>query len=81
MQDARGLDVTSDDADAVAATDDFAARVLRLDRGVEAILPAAERWPDTPIVQLYAVRPRSGSTARPATLWRTPPRGCTLSKH
>jgi tetratricopeptide (TPR) repeat protein len=54
MQDARGLDVTSDDADAVAATDDFAARLLRLDRGVEAILPAAERWPDAPIVQLYA---------------------------
>jgi len=54
MKDARGLDVTSDDATAVAAADDFAARLLRLDQGVEAILDAAKRWPDTPIVQLYA---------------------------
>ena len=54
MKDARGLDVTTDDATAVAAADDFAARLLRLDQGVEAILDAAQRWPDTPIVQLYA---------------------------
>jgi tetratricopeptide (TPR) repeat protein len=54
MKDARGLDVTTDDATAVAAADDFAARLLRLDQGVEAILEAAKRWPDTPIVQLYA---------------------------
>ncbi len=54
MKDARGLDVTSNDAAAVAAADDFAARLLRLDQGVEAILDAAKRWPDTPIVQLYA---------------------------
>jgi len=54
MKDARGLDVTTDDATAVAAADDFAARLLRLDQGVEAILDAAKRWPDTPIVQLYA---------------------------
>ncbi len=54
MKDARGLDVTTDDAAAVAAADDFAARLLRLDQGVEAILDAAKRWPDTPIVQLYA---------------------------
>jgi tetratricopeptide (TPR) repeat protein len=54
MQDARGLDVTSDDTGAVAAANDFAARLLRLDRGVEAILPAAERWPQVPIIQLYA---------------------------
>src|SRR5262249_32748441 len=54
MKDARGLDVTADDAAAVAAADDFAARLLRLDQGVEAILDAAKRWPDTPIVQLYA---------------------------
>ena len=54
MKDARGLDVTPDDATAVAAADDFAARLLRLDQGVEAILDAAKRWPDTAIVQLYA---------------------------
>ena len=54
MKDARGLDVTSNDTAAVAAADDFAARLLRLDQGVEAILDAAKRWPDTPIVQLYA---------------------------
>jgi tetratricopeptide (TPR) repeat protein len=54
MKDARGLDVSTDDATAVAAADDFAARLLRLDQGVEAILDAAKRWPDTPIVQLYA---------------------------
>src|SRR5215831_5115514 len=54
MKNARGLDVTGNDAAAVAAADDFAARLLRLDQGVEAILDAAKRWPDTPIVQLYA---------------------------
>jgi tetratricopeptide (TPR) repeat protein len=54
MKDARGLEVTSDDAAAVAAEDDFAARLLRLDQGAEAILDASTRWPDTPIIQLYA---------------------------
>jgi len=54
MKDARGLDVTTNDAAALAAADDFAARLLRLDQGVEAILDAAKRWPETPIVQLYA---------------------------
>src|SRR5215813_5617736 len=54
MKDARGLDVTSRDPAAVAAADDFAARLLRLDRGVENILDAAKRWPETPIIRLYA---------------------------
>jgi hypothetical protein len=54
MKDARGLEVTAADAAAVAAADDFAARLLRLDQGVEAILDAVAHWPDTPIVQLYA---------------------------
>src|SRR5215831_12750584 len=54
MKDARGLDVTGDDLAVVAAADDFAARLLGLDQGAEAILDAAKRWPDTPIVQLYA---------------------------
>jgi hypothetical protein len=43
MKDARGLDVTADHADAVAAADDFAARLLRLDQGVEAVLDAVKR--------------------------------------
>ena len=54
MKDSRGLDVTTHEPAAVAAADDFAARLLRLDRGVEAILDAAKRWPETPIIQLYA---------------------------
>jgi tetratricopeptide (TPR) repeat protein len=54
MKDARGLDVTTSDPAAIAAADDFAARLLRLDQGVEGILEAAKLWPDTPIVQLYA---------------------------
>ena len=54
MKDARGLDVSANDPAAVAAADDFAARLLRLDQGVEGILEAAKRWPDTPIIQLYA---------------------------
>ena len=54
MKATRGLDVTADNAAAVAAADDFAARLLRLDQGVEAILDAVKRWPATPIVRLYA---------------------------
>ena len=54
MKDARGLDVTSGDATTVAAADDFTARLLQLDQGVEAILDAVKRWPATPIIQLYA---------------------------
>jgi hypothetical protein len=54
MRDARGLEVTSDHADAVAAADDFAERVLRLDQGVEKILDAEKAWPNIPIIRLYA---------------------------
>src|SRR4051812_9218775 len=53
MKDARALVVTADDANAVAAADDFATRLLRLDQGVESILDAVKRWPQTPILQLY----------------------------
>ena len=53
MNDARGLEVTAEQADAVAAADDFAARLLRLDQGVEKILDAVKTWPETPILQLY----------------------------
>jgi hypothetical protein len=54
MKDARGLEVTADHADAIVAVDDFAARLLRLDQGVEAILGAVKRWPQTPMLQLDA---------------------------
>jgi len=54
VKDARGLEVTANDSDAVAAADDFTARLLRLDQGAEAILDAAKRWPHTPILRLYA---------------------------
>ena len=54
MRNARGLDVTTDDPGAVAAADNFAARVLRLDQGAEAILDAAARWPEAAIIALYA---------------------------
>ena len=54
MKDARCLEVTADQGAAVAAADDFATRLLRLDQGVEAVLDAVKRWPYTPILQLYA---------------------------
>jgi hypothetical protein len=79
MKDARGLDVTADHADAVAAADDFAARLLRLDQGVEAVLDAVKRWPQTPILQLYTRR--SGSMARPARRSRTPPAISRRARH
>jgi tetratricopeptide (TPR) repeat protein len=54
VKDARGLDITASNTDAVAAADDFTARLLRVDQGAEAILAAAKRWPQTPILRLYA---------------------------
>ena len=54
VKDARGLEVTASHADAVAAADAFTARVLRIDQGAEAVLDAAKRWPQTPILRLYA---------------------------
>ncbi len=52
--DARGLEVSGASSEALAAIDDFTARLLRLDQGAEAILTAAERWPDVPMVRLLA---------------------------
>jgi hypothetical protein len=52
--DARGLEVSAASPEAVEAVNDFTARLVRIDRGVEAILPAAERWPDVPIIRLLA---------------------------
>lgn len=52
--DARGLDVTRGDAGAIAAIDDFTTRLLRLDQGAEAILPAADEFPEVPMVRLLA---------------------------
>lgn len=54
VKDARGLKVTASHIDAVAAADDFTARLLRVDQGAEAVLDAATRWPQTPILRLYA---------------------------
>ena len=79
MKDARGLDVTSDDATAVAAADDFAARLLRLDQGVEAILDAVKRWPATPIVQLYAAAVLALRPDRQARA-TTPPTHCAPAR-
>jgi hypothetical protein len=79
MKDARGLDVTTHEPAAVAVADDFAARLLRLDRGVEAILDAAKRWPETPIIQLYAAA--FWTTARPTMPARPPPPICTPARH
>ena len=52
--DSRGLEISGASPEAAAAINDFSARLLRLDQGVEAILPAAELWPDVPLVRLYA---------------------------
>lgn len=54
LRDARGLPVSNADPAALAVIDDFSARLLRLDQGLEAILPAAERWPDVPMIRLLA---------------------------
>jgi tetratricopeptide (TPR) repeat protein len=53
VNDARGNEVTGNHPDAIAAANDFAARLLRLDQGLEDILDAAMRWPQTPILRLY----------------------------
>ena len=54
MKDARGLEVTADDAASVAAADDFVARLLRLDQDTEKLLDAVKRWPQSPILNLYS---------------------------
>ncbi len=54
MTDARGLAVTCDNEAALAAIDDFAYRIVRVTAGAEAVLPAAERHPDVPMLQLSA---------------------------
>jgi Flp pilus assembly protein TadD len=54
MQTRRGLEIGTDDPDAVAAADDFTDRLARIATGVEAIVPAAERHPQVASLQLYA---------------------------
>lgn len=54
MSDARGLLVTAQGEAELAAIDSFVARMLRIDRGAEAILEDARSFPDTPMVQLAA---------------------------
>ena len=66
------LEATAGDAGAVAAADDFTARLLRLDQGVEAILDAVKRCSADPDLQLL---PRhSGCTARPTARSKAPAR-------
>ncbi|MDX2166944.1 MAG: hypothetical protein SF182_07775, partial [Deltaproteobacteria bacterium] len=52
--DARGLAITCDDDAARAAIDDFAHRIVRVTAGAEAVLAAAEHFPDVPLLQLDA---------------------------
>jgi hypothetical protein len=51
---ARGLPVSGASPEVVDAINDFVARLVRIDQGSEAILTAAERWPDVPMVRLCA---------------------------
>jgi len=50
----RGLDVTAESAEAVAAIDQFEQNLLHLQPGVERIFSDAEAFPETPMVQAYA---------------------------
>jgi tetratricopeptide (TPR) repeat protein len=52
--DSRGLAITCDDDAARAAIDDFAHRIVRVTAGAEAVLAAAERFADVPMLQLDA---------------------------
>lgn len=52
--DARGLTMTADGDAAVAAFETFAAHLIRIDRGAEAIFEAAAAYPRTPMIQLGA---------------------------
>ncbi|HZR84742.1 MAG TPA: tetratricopeptide repeat protein [Candidatus Binatia bacterium] len=53
-RDLHGLAATCDGAEDLAAIDDFARRMVGLAKGTEVIVPAAARFQDTPLVQLYA---------------------------
>lgn len=54
ITDARGLELSEADRLEVDAINAFTARLLRLENGVEEILAAAERTPDSPMVRLLA---------------------------
>jgi tetratricopeptide (TPR) repeat protein len=53
MIDARGLEVTCSSLGEVAAIDDFGARMVGLARGAAAVLGEADRYRETPLLQLY----------------------------
>jgi hypothetical protein len=57
---------------ALDAINDFTARLIRIDQGAEAILEAAERWPETPMIRLRpcpgVIRHMMQSQARRLTL-------------
>lgn len=50
----RGLEVSNADADAIAAIDAFTDRLANIELGVESILADADRFPETPAIQLGA---------------------------
>ena len=52
--DARDLAVTATEEAVIAASDDFTMRLLRTLPGAEAVFPAAQRFPEAPILQLHA---------------------------
>ncbi len=53
-KDERGVSITAEGEAAAAAVDVFVARLLRIDRGAEAILEAAKIFPGTPMIHLSA---------------------------
>jgi tetratricopeptide (TPR) repeat protein len=52
--DPRGVRITADSAAEIASVDAFTNRLLRIDRGLEAIVEDAKTFPETPMVQLGA---------------------------
>jgi tetratricopeptide repeat protein len=52
--DCRGLEVSCEGEADLAATEDFSRRLLRLATGTDAVLAAADRFPETPLLQLQA---------------------------
>jgi len=51
---ARGLEIGTGDPSVVAAVDDFVARLVRIDQGVERFLDVAAANPELPLLRIYA---------------------------
>ncbi|MEM8550487.1 MAG: hypothetical protein AAGF10_06825, partial [Verrucomicrobiota bacterium] len=52
-EDTRGVEVSACSAQALAAADAFNRRLVRLDSGCEELLPAQQREPEDPLLNLY----------------------------